>query len=107
MKIILDEDTPAPLGSYLSGHEVETVPRMGWAGTGNGELLALVAEHGFEVFLTCDRNLQYQQNLATRPFAVVVLAVPNKNMATLLPLVPEVLRVFSAAEPGHVYQVGK
>lgn len=69
MRILLDEDLPRRLGRYLIGHDAETVQRSGWAGVKNGRLLALAAAR-FEVFLTMDQNLEFQQNLATLPVAV-------------------------------------
>ena len=106
MKIILDEDTPYPIRPHLSGHEVETVVRMGWGGLTNGELLGLIEENGFDAFITCDKNLEHQQNLATRSFAVIVFTASDKKMATLFPLVPKLLLILSTVETGRVYHVG-
>lgn len=105
MKVILDEDTPYPLKPHLVGHDVTTVPLMGWAGVKNGTLLGLIQGSGFEAFLTCDQNLEHQQNLLERSFAVVVIRVPNKRMETLLPLVPQLLALLPTAQPGQVYHV--
>jgi predicted nuclease of predicted toxin-antitoxin system len=73
MKLLLDENLPHQLRHELPGHDCFTVAYMGWAGIENGELLALAASDGFEVFLTKDANLQYEQNLKDFPIAVVVL----------------------------------
>ena len=89
----------------MTGHDVTTVPLMGWAGIKNGSLLGLIQTGGFEVFLTCDRNLEYQQNLSARPFAVAVFRVPNKRMQTLLPLVPQLLALLPTMQAGQVYHV--
>ena len=105
MKILFDEDTPYPLNRHLLGHEITTVPKMGWAGIKNGTLLGLVEEEGFEVFLTCDQNLEYQQTLSRRPFAIIVFKVSNKRMETLLPLVPQLLALLSTAQPGQTYHI--
>lgn len=78
---------------------------MGWAGIGNGKLLALVRGGGFEVFLTCDQNMEYQQNVSALPFAVAVFRVPDKKMETLLPLVPQLLALLTTVSPGNVYHV--
>ena len=83
------------------------MPQMDWAGTKNGALLGLVGSGSFEAFLTCDRNLEYQQNLSTRPFAVIVFLVPNKRMETLLPLVPRLLSLLPATLPGQVYHIAE
>ena len=107
MKILLDEDTPYPLKPHLTSHEVTTVPLMGWAGIKNGVLLGLIQTSGFEVFLTCDQNLEHQQNLSVKPFAIVVLRVPNKKMETLPPLVPQLLALLPTTRPGQAYHVEK
>jgi len=80
MKVLIDECLPRPLKSRLTGHDYRTVQEMGWAGVKNGQLL-LLAEQDFEVFLTGDKNLRYQQNLATRQIAIVLL--PTTHWPTL------------------------
>ena len=72
MKILLDECVDWRFGRELVGHEVRTTRQMGWAAITNGELLRL-AEGDFDVFLTVDRNLSFQQHLPTFGIAVVVL----------------------------------
>lgn len=65
MRILLYECVPRPLRDELLGYDVVTVPEMGWSGKKNGELLALMSQSGFEVLLTTDRQLRFQQNLAS------------------------------------------
>jgi hypothetical protein len=72
MKILFDHGTPAPLRRSLSGHEISTAYEMGWAKLNNGDLLA-TAEKSFEVFITTDQNLRYQQNLTGRRLAILIL----------------------------------
>ena len=84
------------LAREILGHEVKTARDQGWTGIANGRLLALVAQ-GFEVFLTTDRNLSFQQNLQALPLAVIVLRARTNRLADLLPLVPELLRVIAVA----------
>lgn len=72
MKILFDHGTPAPLREELTGHTVQTAYEMGWAQLSNGELLN-AAEAAFEAFITTDKNLRYQQNLAGRRLAILVL----------------------------------
>ena len=72
MRILLDQGTPAPLRRVLKDHSVATAHEMGWATLTNGELLA-AAEGSFDVFVTTDQNLRYQQNLAGRRLAILVL----------------------------------
>ena len=77
MRILLDEDLPRKLANLLTGHDVTTVPRAGWSGIKNAKLFPLAATQ-FDVFLTTDGGLEYQQNLATLPVAVLVVeAVSN------------------------------
>lgn len=73
MKILFDQGTPVPLRRYLTEHEVATAAEMDWSQLTNGELLAAATEAGFEVLVTTDQNLRYQQNLKSRKIAVVVL----------------------------------
>jgi hypothetical protein len=73
MKILFDQGTPVPLRRHLPRHEVATAAEMDWSQLTNGELLAAATEAGFEVLVTTDQNLRYQQNLKDRKIAVVVL----------------------------------
>jgi hypothetical protein len=101
MRIFLDECIDWRLGRDLVGHEVRTARQMGWAAIGNGELLAL-ASQAFDVFLTVDRNLAFQQNVGTLTIAVIVLHAPTNRLADLRPLVPRLLAAIDAAKPGLV-----
>lgn len=74
---------------------------MGWAAIGNGELLAL-ASREFDVFLTVDRNLAFQQNVDALTIAVIVLHAPTNRLADLRPLVPQLLAVLGSAQPGLI-----
>lgn len=73
MRVLFDADVPAPLQHRLPGHEISTAQRMGWGLLKNGELLSAAEAEGFDVFLTGDKNLSYQQNLEGRRLALVVL----------------------------------
>ena len=73
MRILLDECVPWPLGRLLLGHDSANPQKQGWGGIKNGELLAL-AEEGFDLFITSDQNLRYQQNLAARKIAILELS---------------------------------
>jgi hypothetical protein len=72
VKVILDENVPIQTARFLSGHDVTTVQREGWAGIGNGDLLNHI-DGKFDVMLLADKNLRYQQNLASRQIALVEL----------------------------------
>lgn len=105
MRILLDECVPRPLRRYLAGHDVRTIREMGWAGKKNGELLALMAADGFEVLLTVDQSIRYQQNVAAAGVAVVVLVAATNRLADLLPVVPSALTALGAIKPGDVVEV--
>lgn len=105
MRILLDESLPRRLAQELSGHEAQTVQNRGWAGLKNGELLR-VASAEFQVLLTGDQNLEYQQNMANLAIAVVVLLAVNNRIESLRPLVPEVLKVLATIQPGQLVRVG-
>ena len=77
MRVLFDQGTPAPLRHALAGHAVVTAYELGWATLKNGELLPAAQKEGFEVFVTTDRNLRYQQNLADRSLAIVVLSTTS------------------------------
>jgi predicted nuclease of predicted toxin-antitoxin system len=72
VRILFDQGVPAPLRAHLSGHDIYTAFELGWSELTNGELLAR-AEQRFDVVITTDQKLRYQQNLAGRPFGVIVL----------------------------------
>ena len=98
MRLLLDESVPAKLRRRLTGHEVRTVGDMGWSGTRNGKLLALAAGQ-FDVFITVDKNLPHQQNLATLPVAVVVLDAFSNELHALLPLMASLERALLILAP--------
>jgi predicted nuclease of predicted toxin-antitoxin system len=73
MKILFDQGTPVPLRRSLTEHTVDTAYELGWSDFTNGDLLAIAEQNGYELLITTDQNLRYQQNLARRQIAVVVL----------------------------------
>jgi glutamate racemase len=73
MKILFDQGTPVPLRAVLPGHDIATAFELGWASLANGELISHAEENGFELLLTTDQNLRYQQNLSKRQIAILVL----------------------------------
>ena len=97
---------PRPLARRLVGHQVRTVQQRGWAGTRNGELLRRAVADGFEILLTADRNLLFQQNLAVSTLGVIVLDARNIRLKDLLPLVPTILQAVGEVRPGEVRRVG-
>ena len=104
MRILLDECLPKRLKRDLAGHGARTVQEMGWAGTRNGELLAL-ATNQFDVFLTVDSNLSFQQDLTRFNIAVVVMVAEGNRRSDLQPLIADVLSVLKAIAPGQCIRV--
>ena len=105
MRILLDESLPRPLGRALVGHDVSTVRDQGWASLTNGALLR-EASSRFDVLLTADRNIEFQQNLSTLPLAVVVLLAPSNRLESLEPLIPQVLEILTSLTPKTLIRVG-
>ncbi|MEA2994024.1 MAG: hypothetical protein QOD40_2944 [Alphaproteobacteria bacterium] len=99
MKVLLDECVDWRLSREIIGHEVKTARQMGWATIKNGELLTLASDH-FDVFVTVDRNLSFQQNLGPLSIAVVVLQAKTNRLADLKALVPNLLAAIKSAQPG-------
>ena len=77
MRVLFDQGTPAPLRHSLAGHVVETAFECGWSSLKNGELIEVAEQAGFAVFVTTDKNLEYQQNLTGRKLAIVVLSTTS------------------------------
>lgn len=92
MRLLLDECIDRRLAKEFIGQKIQTVQQMGWAGTKNGKLLTL-AEKEFDVFITVDRNLSFEQNLPKFNIAVVVLKAHSNRLADLRPLVPKILAI--------------
>jgi predicted nuclease of predicted toxin-antitoxin system len=99
MKILLDECIDRNLAREFTDHDIKTVPQMEWAGVKNGKLLAL-AEKEFDVFITVDRNLAFQQNLPQFDIAIIVLQASSNRLADLKPLVPGVLAILPTVGRG-------
>jgi len=105
MRVLLDECVDRRILRHLVGHHASTVSRRGWAGITNGRLLAL-AEKEFDVLVTMDRNLSFQQSLPKFRIALVVLRARSNRLGDLLPLVPEIAAAISSAKPGAALVVG-
>lgn len=99
MRLLLDECVPARLRKALPSHHVSTVPEQGWSGVKNGKLLLLAAEK-FDVLITVDKNLPYQQNASLLPISVFVLDVPSSELRYLLPLIPKLEAALIDHNPG-------
>ena len=105
MRVLLDECVPRSLRDELPGHDIRTVPEMGWASQENGALLAL-ASGKFEVFITTDQHLSYQQAVSKFSIGVIILIAKRNKLKFLQPLVPELRRVLTEVRPGEVRRVG-
>lgn len=105
MKVLLDECLDWRLARDIVGHEVKTARQMGWAAITNGELLKLASKH-FDIFVTVDRNLAFQQHIGLLPMPVVVLQAKTNRLADLRPLMPDLLTKIDMLRPGTVYFIG-
>lgn len=99
MRVFLDECVDWRLARDIAGHDVKTARQMGWTAIKNGELLALAAAE-FDVFVTVDRNLSFQQNLTSQPVAVIVLRAKSSRLSDLRPLIPRLLSVIASSRRG-------
>jgi predicted nuclease of predicted toxin-antitoxin system len=106
MRILIDECLPRRLKGELPGHTVSTVPEMTGSGKKNGELVELIAGD-FDVFITVDQNMIYQQNLAGLSFAVIVLSASSNTLAGLTALMPQVAAALATIQPGDVVTVSR
>jgi hypothetical protein len=105
VNVLLDECLPARLARLLTGHSVTTVPRRGWAGIKNGDLLRL-AEKEYDVFVTVDRKISLQQDPATFKLAVVLIRAQSNRLEDIRPLVPELLEALGRATARTLTTVG-
>ncbi|MGH8866196.1 MAG: hypothetical protein ACREVZ_16395 [Burkholderiales bacterium] len=105
MRILLDESLPQELRNELPEHTVVTVGEGGWSGLTNGELLLQAADR-FDVFVTADQNLQFQQNLSKLPIAVLVLVAVSNRIELLRPLIPGLRSALNALQPRMFVRVG-
>lgn len=105
MRILLDEQLPRQLAPYLIGHDARTVQQESWAGLKNGVLLTSAEAAGFDVFLTGDQNLEFQQNISKRRLGVVVLCAASNALEDLVPLIPGALAAIEAIQLGQVVRV--
>jgi predicted nuclease of predicted toxin-antitoxin system len=102
MKVLLDECTPRVVKNRLPAHDINTVQEMGWAGIKNGELLTL-AEQQFEVFITTDKNLRYQQNLSQRKLAFVLL--PSNQVPVVETVIPTLEAALTTIKVGDFVEI--
>jgi len=105
VRVLLDESLPRPLARQIVGHDARTVSQMKWTSLSNGALLKQAAT-AFDVLLTADQNIEFQQNLSTLPLAIVVLVAESNRLESLEPLVPAVLQALATISPKTLVRVG-
>jgi predicted nuclease of predicted toxin-antitoxin system len=105
MRVLLDEQLPRHLAREIAGHDVSTVQQRGWAGLKNGELLRVAADAGFEVLVTADHNMQFQQNLSQSRLGIILLEASSNALEDLLPLVPSLLAAIPQSRPGQLLRI--
>ena len=103
MRIIFDQGTPVPLRFALPDHEVATAYELGWSRFENGELISAAEAAGFEVLVTTDSNLKYQQNLAERRIAIVVLV--SSSWPRVQHVIEQVVSGINTASPGSYLEI--
>ena len=104
MKILIDENVSHDFRKILSGHDVSSVQYMGWSGVKNGKLLEL-AENHFDILLTLDTGLIYENNFSNRKIAVITLVSKYVKITDLMPLIPQLLLEISRIKPGKVVNI--
>jgi predicted nuclease of predicted toxin-antitoxin system len=105
MRILLDENFPTDFAKQFPGHEVHTVHSLGWSGIKNGELLRR-ANAVCDVFVTLDKNLEFQQNIEILPFGIVVVRASSNRMVHLVPFVTDIVAAATRVSVGEVARVG-
>ncbi len=106
MRLLLDECVPRTLKPDLVGHDVQHVVDMGWSSKRNGELLELMLAERFEVLLTVDQNIEFQQNLQSAGVGLVVVIARTNRLKDLRPFVPQILQALSSVTAGQLVRVG-
>ena len=105
MKILLDECVTKKLKRHLPEFEVKTVVEMNWSGLKNGSLMKVAVEENFDVLLTIDKNLEFQQNIKKYQLTIVVLDVQKSKIEILLELLPKFKAKISEFEKGKIYLI--
>jgi len=103
--VLLDESLPRQLSLELREFDCHTVGQQKWTGLANGELLRKAKSEGFDVFITADQNLEYQQNLSRSGLAVIIVAARSNRMIDLRPLVPQIKGTIRKIKSGQVLRI--
>ncbi len=102
--MLLDECVPRKLKGELPGHDVQTVTEMGWSGIKNGPLLRRATQE-FDIFLTVDQGVEYQQNLVGLDLAIILMVAATNDIDDLRPLMPRVRETLNSVSPGTIFKV--
>src|SRR5580704_4298864 len=105
MRLLLDECVDEKFRHYFPGHDCQTARYAGFAGLENGDLLQAAESAGFDVLLTLDKGITFQQNLSGRKISLVVFYSTSNKLANLLPLVPDCLAKLESVQPGQVVKI--
>jgi hypothetical protein len=106
MKILLDENLNWRLERFLPGHACSSVPRIGWTGIKNGQLIQQAAAAGYDVLISMDGSLSTQQNVGNLQLAIIVLRAPTNRLQDTSPLMPKVLALLPTLGAGQIVTVG-
>ncbi len=106
MRILIDECVDERLRNSLPGHDCHTARYAGLAGLKNGDLLVAAEAAGFDVLLTVDQGIAYEQNLKSRKIAIIVLHAKSNRLKDLLPLIPATLARLESIKPGETVPIG-
>jgi len=107
MKVLLDECVTKKLKSYLKDFEVYTVLEMGWTGVKNGKLMSLCVANHFDILLTIDKNMMYQQNLEKYPITIVILNTLTSKLEELILFIPSFSKRISYLNKNKAYIIDK
>ncbi len=105
MRILIDECIDERFRNYFPGHDCQTARYAGLAGLANGELLKAAESSRFDVFITADQGIEYQQNLTARNIAIIVLRAKSNRLQDLLPHVPSCLGQIQTIQPGQIIRI--
>jgi hypothetical protein len=103
VKILFDASTPAPLAWFLRAHEMVRADELGWQGLGNGALLDAAEQAGFDLLLTCDQNVRYQQNFSSRKLALLILS--SNHWPTLRRIAARIATAVDFVQTGQIVKV--
>jgi hypothetical protein len=105
MRVLLDEMLPRELGFRLEGHDAVHVTEMHWMGLKNGALLSECEENGFKALLTKDSNMPFQQNIAARKLALLVLRPASQSVEDILALATKILSALNSIKDGEIVTI--